>query len=303
MNFRGMISRVLGGPGFRDRSVQCAGPHGLHRMHYTEWGDRSNPNVLICVHGLARNCRDFDSLALAMSGEYRVVCPDVAGRGTSDWLTVSDDYAPPQYVADMVTLIARLDVETVYWVGTSMGGLIGMLLAAQPGNPIRRLVLNDVGPVISGVSLQRIGQYIGKAPKFPDLAAAEQYIRAVSAPFGPHTDAQWRHLTVHAVRREADGQYAMAYDPEIAAPFRKITHYVDTDLWGFYDRVHCPTLLVRGAQSDLLSASVAEQMTARGPKASLAEIPGVGHAPTLMDEEQIGIVRSFLLDAPHANAI
>jgi pimeloyl-ACP methyl ester carboxylesterase len=281
--------------GMRQRSVQCAGPHGLHRMSYMEWGDSANPRVLICVHGLTRNNRDFDFLAQAMAGDYRVICPDVAGRGASDWLPVSDDYGFPLYVADMVTLIARLDAESVDWVGTSMGGVIGMLLAAQAGNPIRRLVLNDVGPVVTGVSLQRIAQYVGKAPPFPDLNAAEQYIRAVSASFGPHTDAQWRHLTVHSVRKQPDGQYVMAYDPELAAPFRKITTFVDTDMWFFYDQIKCPTLLMRGAVSDLLTRDTTQQMTQRGPRAKLIEVPGVGHAPTLMDEAQIGPVREFLL--------
>jgi pimeloyl-ACP methyl ester carboxylesterase len=281
--------------GMRQRSVQCAGPHGLHRMSYMEWGDSGNPRVLICVHGLTRNNRDFDFLAQAMAAEYRVICPDVAGRGASEWLTVADDYGFPLYVADMVTLIARLDVESVDWVGTSMGGVIGMLVAAQSGTPVRRLVLNDVGPVVTGISLQRIAQYVGKAPAFPDLNAAEQYIRAVSASFGPHTDAQWRHLTVHSVRKQADGQYVMAYDPELAAPFRKITTFVDTDMWFFYDQIKCPTLLVRGAVSDLLTQDTAQLMTQRGPRAKLVEVPGVGHAPTLMDEAQIGPIRNFLL--------
>jgi len=277
--------------------VQCSSPHGLHRMHYVEWGDEDNPRILICVHGLTRNCRDFDFLAQALAGEYRVICPDVAGRGSSEWLKVSDDYGFPLYVADMVTLIARVDTESVDWVGSSMGGLIGMLLAAHPGNPVRRLVLNDVGPVVTGVSLQRIGQYVGNAPPFPDLRAAELYIRAVSATFGPLTDAQWRHLTVHSLRRDTDGQYRMAYDPDVAAPFRKITNYVDTDLWGIYEQIKCPVLLLRGAQSDLLTADTAQQMAARGPKARLVEIAGVGHAPMLMDESQIGCVRDFLLAA------
>jgi pimeloyl-ACP methyl ester carboxylesterase len=291
------IARWFAPGGMREHSVQCVGPHGLHRMHYVEWGEPDNPRMLVCVHGLSRNCRDFDFLAQAMAGEYRVICPDVVGRGDSAWLPVSDDYGFPLYVADMVTLIARLDVESVDWVGTSMGGLIGMLLAAQPGNPIHRLVLNDVGPVVTGVSLQRIGQYLGNAPPFPDLQVAEQYIRAVSATFGPLTDAQWRHLTVHSLKRGADGQYRMSYDPDIAAPFRKITNFVDTDLWGMYDLIKCPVLLVRGAQSDLLTADTAQQMTTRGPKARLVEFAGVGHAPVLMDEAQIGAVRDFLLAA------
>jgi pimeloyl-ACP methyl ester carboxylesterase len=297
MSFGSRIARWLAPAAMRENSVQCAGPHGLHRVHYVEWGDADNPRVLICVHGLTRNCRDFDFLAQALSSEYRVVCPDMPGRGGSEWLTVSDDYGFPLYVADIMALIARLNTESLDWVGTSMGGLIGMLIAAFPGNPIRRMVLNDVGPVITGVSVQRIGQYVGNAPSFPDLHAAEQYIRAVSAPFGPLTDAQWRHLTVHSLKRGADGQYRMAYDPDLAAPFRKMTNYVDTELWPIYDQIKCPVLLMRGAQSDLLTADTARLMTARGPKARLVEIPGVGHAPTLMDEAQIGHVRDFLLAA------
>ena len=266
-------------------------------MHYTEWGAEDNPKVLMCVHGLTRNCRDFDFLAQALEGDYRVVCPDIAGRGGSEWLKVSDDYGFPLYVADMVTLIARLNVESLDWVGTSMGGIIGMLLAAQPGNPIRRLVLNDVGPMVTGVSLQRIGQYVGNAPPFPDLLAAEQYIRAVSATFGPLTDAQWRHLTVTSLRQDSDGLYRMSYDPEIAAPFRKITNFVDTDLWAFYDLLKCPLLLIRGAESDLLTRDTAQQMASRGPKASVIEIPGTGHAPMLMEDSQIAMVKNFLLAA------
>jgi pimeloyl-ACP methyl ester carboxylesterase len=297
MSLAKTISRMFAPSGMRERSVQCASPHGLHRMHYTEWGAADNPKVLMCVHGLTRNCRDFDFLAQALEGEYRVVCPDVVGRGGSEWLKVSDDYGFPLYVADMVTLIARLNVESLDWVGTSMGGIIGSFLAVLPGNPIRRLILNDVGPVVTGVSLQRIGQYVGNAPPFPDVLAAEQYIRAVSATFGPLTDAQWRHLTVTSLRQDSDGLYRMSYDPEIAAPFRKITNFVDTDLWGVYEQIKCPVLLLRGAESDLLTRETAQQMAVRGPKAKLIEIPGVGHAPMLMDDSQIAMVRDFLLAA------
>src|SRR5574338_839749 len=196
----------VGGIGPRHRRVQCLAPHGLHHMAYTEWGDPANPAVLVCVHGLTRNGRDFDFLARALADRYRVVCPDVAGRGRSDWLPVKEDYVLPTYAADMVTLIARLDAEQVHWVGTSMGGLIGMVLASLPGNPITRLVLNDVGPVLTKLSLARIGEYVGRDPLFPDLPAAEALIRMVSAPFGALTDAQWPHLTEHAVK-PAEGGY------------------------------------------------------------------------------------------------
>lgn len=282
----------------RERSVQCMSPHGLHRMAYTEWGDPDNPRVLVCVHGLTRNGRDFDDLAGALAGEYRVVCPDVAGRGRSDWLAVKADYGFPVYVNDMVTLIARLDVDEVHWVGTSMGGIIGMLLASQPQTPITRLVLNDVGPVVTAVSLQRIAEYLGKAPRFDSIEQAEAFVRFVSQPFGPHTDAQWRHLTAHVTRTAADGKVEFAYDPGIAQPFAEqlaVSGGKDVELWPLYDGIRCPTLLVRGAVSDLLSADTAAAMGARGPRARLVEIPGVGHAPTLMSEAQVAPVRDFLL--------
>ena len=279
----------------RQRTVQCLGPHGLHRMAYTEWGDAANPRVLICVHGLTRNGRDFDFLAQALSDRYRVVCPDVVGRGASDRLKVADDYHLPLYAGDMVTLIARLDVEQVHWVGTSMGGLIGMALAAQENTPITRLVLNDVGPLITASSIKRIGEYVGKAPTFASIEQAEVYIRFVAATFGALTDAQWRHLTVHAVRPAAGGGYEMTYDPAIGEPFRKAMGDEDVNLWPLYDAVRVPTLLLRGAQSDLLLHDTALEMAQRGPKAQLVEVPNVGHAPMLMDEFQIGAVREFLL--------
>lgn len=279
----------------RQRDVQCCGPHGLHRMAYTEWGDPANPRVLVCVHGLTRNGRDFDDLARALAGEYRVACPDVVGRGRSEWLAVKDDYQLPQYVADMVTLIARLDATEVDWVGTSMGGLIGMLLASMPGNPVRRLVLNDVGPVIIAEAVRRIGEYVGMAPVFPTVEAAEAYIRAVSVPFGKLPDAQWRHLTETSIH-PVEGGWAMRYDPGVGEVFRKAPLQTDVDLWPLYESIRCPTLVLRGAQSDLLARETAEAMTQRGPKARLVEVPDVGHAPTLMDPAQIAPIRDFLLE-------
>jgi pimeloyl-ACP methyl ester carboxylesterase len=275
--------------------VQCASPKGLHRIAYLEWGEPHNPRVLVCVHALTRCARDFDALARAMSDRYRVVCPDVAGRGDSAWLPDPMLYQLPQYLADMVTLIARLDVEEVHWVGTSMGGLIGMALAAQPETPVAKFVINDAGPVVSKASLERIATYVGVAPAFPDLAAAEQYVRAVSATFGPHSDAEWRFLTEVATRRNADGTLRMHYDPKLAEPFRANMPDKDLELWPLWDAVRAPTLVLRGAQSDLLARETAEQMTSRGPKAKVVEIPGIGHAPTLMHEDQIRIVREFLL--------
>jgi pimeloyl-ACP methyl ester carboxylesterase len=277
------------------RHVQCASPAGLHRIAYLEWGEPDNPQVLVCVHGLTRCARDFNNLARALSDRYRVVCPDVAGRGDSDWLADPMLYANPQYVADMVTLIARLDVEQVHWVGTSMGGLIGMALASQKDSPVTKLVLNDAGPVIGKAALERIATYVGKWPPLPTVQAAEQLVRAVAAPFGPHTDEEWRFLTEVVVRKNADGSYRFHYDPKIAERFRKDIPEGDLEVWPVWDVVRCPTMVIRGAQSDLLSKETAEQMTRRGPKAKLVELPGIGHAPTLMHDDQIGIVRNFLL--------
>src|SRR3954469_24703959 len=265
----------------RRRSVQCASARGLHRVAYLEWGDPRNRDVLVCVHGLTRNARDFDALARALSGGFGVVCPDVAGRGDSEPLADPMLYAVPQYVSDMVALIARLDVETVSWVGTSMGGLIGMALASLKGSPVKRLVINDIGPVVAKAALERIAAYVGQAPLFPSFEDAEKYVRLVCAPFGPHSDAEWRFLTEIYVRKDADGAYRAHYDPRIGDPFRATLPKGDMEIWPVYEAIRCPTLVIRGAQSDLLSNKTTEQIMQRGPKAKVVEIPGVGHAPTL----------------------
>ena len=282
------------------KSVQCITPGGLHRLSYREWGDAANPRVLICVHGLTRSARDFDVIAAALCRHYRVICPDMPGRGESDWLRNPMEYALPFYVADMVTLIARLDVPTVHWLGTSMGGLIGMALAALPQTPISRLVLNEAGALVSGVSLRRIASYLGQWPAMPDLAAAEAYVRRVCAPFGPHSDAQWRALTEAVVKpldpHRPESGWRMHYDPAIALPFAADVTGKDMALWNFYDAIKAQTLLLRGAESDLLRQDTALEMTQRGPKARLVEFAGVGHAPTLMHEDQVAVVKEFLLN-------
>ena len=279
---------------FVERTVSCVSPSGLHRMAYTEWGAADNPRVLICVHGLSRNGRDFDVLAQALAADYRVICPDIVGRGRSDWLRDAANYGIAQYVADMIVLIARLNVDSVAWLGTSMGGLIGMVLASLGGTPISRLLLNDVGPVIAAESIKRIGDYIGRTPRFESFADAEQYIRRVSAPFGRLTDEQWRHLTESSVRQRADGGFELRFDAAgIAESFRRATTAGEIDLWPIYERIACPTLVVRGAESDLLSRETAQAMAGRGPRPQLVEVPGVGHAPMFMDEAQIAIARRF----------
>jgi pimeloyl-ACP methyl ester carboxylesterase len=270
---------------------------GFHRMHYTEWGDARNPRVVICVHGLTRNGRDFDDFAQALLPEFRVICPDVVGRGKSDWLRDKEDYGFPQYSADMTTLIARVTDgggKTIYWVGTSMGGMLGMVLASRPNSPIKKLILNDVGTLIPKASMERIASYVGKDPRFKTLQEMETYVRTVSAPFGPLTDAQWKHLTEHNSMQHADGTWGMSYDPGIALPFRK-GPLADIDLSAYFDAIACPTLLMRGAQSDLLLHQTALAMTRRGPRPRLVEFEGVGHAPMLMAADQIAAAREFLL--------
>lgn len=282
----------------RLRHVQCLDSRGLHRMAYHEWGDAANPKVLVCVHGLTRQGRDFDVLAQALADDYRVVCPDVVGRGESDWLADPMGYAIPYYVADMVTLLARLDAQEVHWVGTSMGGLIGLGVASLAGSPVSRLVLNDVGPAIEPASLQRIGQYLGQPAHWATLDEAADALWAISQSFGPHTRAQWLALTEHQITPDGTG-FKPHYDPAIRHAFTAITPELaaagEAALWASYDRIACPTLLLRGAESDLLSLATAQAMTQRGPRARLHEFAGVGHAPTLVAPDQVAVVRDFLL--------
>jgi pimeloyl-ACP methyl ester carboxylesterase len=273
-------------------TLSCLGPHGFHRIAYTEWAGPPGAPTVLCVHGLTRNGRDFDELAGALARRFRVVCPDVAGRGKSEWLAHAGDYGYPLYLSDMAALIARLGVEEVHLVGTSMGGLIGMMLAAQPATPIRRLVVNDIGPLIAKEGLLRIATYVGADPVFADLAALEAYLREVSASFGRLSDAQWRHMAEHGARRRPDGTLGRAYDPAIAEAFKTVKG--DVDLWPVWDAIGCPTLVLRGADSDLLRSADATAMTTRGPRARVVEFPGIGHAPSLMAEDQIAAVEEFL---------
>ena len=279
--------------------VQCLDSRGLHRMAYWQWGDAANPKLLLCLHGLSRQGRDFDTLARALAHEYRVVCPDVVGRGRSDWLADPMGYILPNYVADMVTLLARLDVRSVDLVGTSMGGLIGLGLASLNGSPVRRLVINDVGPAIQAQGVQRINAYIGQPAHWDSLEKAADALWAVSQGFGPHSREQWLALTIPQLKPDDDrAGFKPRADPAIAVPFRAVTPELaaagEALMWHSYDRLRCPTLLLRGAQSDILSRETAQAMTQRGPRAQLHEFAGVGHAPTLVQAEQIEIVSGFL---------
>lgn len=289
---------------------------GQHRMAYWEWnatGDPAHPHVVVCVHGLSRQGRDFDTLARALSPHARVICPDVAGRGRSQWLADPMTYQVAQYAADMVALVAHLHrhapISTLDWVGTSMGGLIGMGVAGEPQLPmpvpVRRLVLNDVGPVIQWQALQRIGLYLGQTVRFASLEQAADAMWTISQSFGPHTREQWLELSRAMVRTLPDGSVALHYDPAIAVPFRAITQEAaaagEAYLWQLYDRISARTLLLRGQDSDLLSHDTALAMGQRGPRATLVEFAGVGHAPTLIAPDQVQAVRDFVL-APEENS-
>lgn len=278
--------------------VQCLDTRGFHRMAYWEWGDAANSKVLICVHGLSRQGRDFDTLAQSLASEYRVVAPDVVGRGQSDWLVDPSGYQLPAYVGDMVTLLARLNASTVHWVGTSMGGLIGMGLTSLPNSPVSRLVINDVGPTLRADAIARIGAYLGLPMRWDTLDEAADYLLSISAGFGKHTREQWLTLTRPMLKPDGTG-FKPRCDPRIAGPFKGITPEMaaaaEAALWNAYDTITCPTLLLRGADSDLLSRDTALAMTQRGPKATLHEFIGVGHAPTLVALEQVAVVREFLL--------
>jgi pimeloyl-ACP methyl ester carboxylesterase len=280
-------------------------------MAYWQWGDASAGHVIVCVHGLSRQGRDFDVLAralLARAGRpLRIVCPDVVGRGRSDWLKDPMGYAVPTYVGDMLALLAQLhaqaSLETLDWLGTSMGGLIGMGICGTPKLPlpvpVRRLVLNDVGPAIEWQAIQRIGAYLGKAGRFDSVEQAAAAMWAISTSFGPHTPEQWLALSRPMVNALPEGGFALHYDPAIAVPIRAMTEEAATQgqaaLWQLYDHIAARTLITRGAESDLLSRETAAAMTQRGPKARLIEFEGVGHAPTFVADNQIEAVASFLL--------
>jgi len=279
-----------------------------HRMAYWQWGDPANPHVVLCVHGLTRQGRDFDVLAQALSPFARVICPDVVGRGHSDWLRDPLAYQMATYGGDMLALLAQLHaqtpIQTLDWLGTSMGGLIGMGVLGTPGLPlpvpVRRLVLNDVGPALEWTALQRIGTYLGNTGRFELLQQAADAMWAISASFGPHTPAQWLELSRHMVKPLVPGEPALTlhYDPALAASFRSFTAESAAEgeaaLWQLYDAITAQTLLLRGADSDLLSAQTAQAMTQRGPKARLVEFAGVGHAPTLIAGPQVAEVVGFL---------
>jgi pimeloyl-ACP methyl ester carboxylesterase len=275
------------------RRVQVEDEGGSHELSFADWGAADAARTVVCVHGLTRNGRDFDHLAAVLSAEARVICPDIIGRGQSDRLADPEQYALPTYIAHMIQLIDRLGLGQVDWVGTSMGGLIGMGVAVADPGKIRRLVLNDVGPFLPKEALERINAYLGLDLRFADLAALEAHLRTIHAGFGPLSDAEWRHLAEHSALVRSDGSLGLNYDQRLAVPLKR-GPTLDIELWPVWDQIRCPVLVLRGVESDLLGPATAAEMARRGPRAEIIEIDGTGHAPVLMAKDQIEIVRNWL---------
>jgi len=276
----------------KQAQFELAAPYDV-TIGYNEWGKPDARQTIVCVHGLTRNARDFDFLAQALADRgARVFALNMVGRGTSSWLADPLGYIVPAYVGHVLQFLKEQRLDTVDWVGTSMGGLIGMLIAAGENNPIRRLVLNDIGPFISQAALAQLKTYVGRDPHFSTLAEAEAYLRDIHAGFGPLADSQWRYLASHSIR-EADGGLRLHYDPQIKVPYAQMAD-ADVDLWALWEKIHCPTFLLRGSESQLLTSETASRMTDTGPRATLATIPNVGHAPALMADDQIALIAGWL---------
>lgn len=291
--------------------VTCPHPEGEHRMAYWRWGDAQAPHVVVAVHGLTRQGRDFDRLAAALvqagQGKVQVICPDVAGRGKSEWLPNASLYQVPQYAADMMVLLQALyashPFETLDWIGTSMGGLIGMVIVGQPElplpAPVRRFVINDVGPAITWSSLARMKQYVGQYGTYTDLQQVSQVLRLLFAGFGAVPDDIWLELCSHMVRPAPEGGLTLHYDRAIGQPLQALTEEAalaaEPVMWALYEQIRAQVLLIRGQDSDLLTQETAQAMTERGPRARLVQWPHVGHAPTLTEPDHIQVVADFLL--------
>ncbi|MBL8308844.1 MAG: alpha/beta hydrolase [Burkholderiales bacterium] len=287
-----------------DRRARVVVPLGdaTRNMVVHDWGDERNPRVVVCVHGLSRNGRDFDVVAPALADDYRVLCPDIPGRGESDWYATAADYTIPNYIAAIQAMFAQLGVTRYDWIGTSMGGLIGMVMAATPGSQMRRFVINDIGPVIEKAALDRIAAYVGRVPTFPSYMALFEAVQPINASFGPLTDEQMHHMVKTAVQQRPDGQWEFKADPKIGDAFRAGLQQTAVDMWPLWSAITQPVLVLRGAQSDLLSAATVERMLAAhhaaGRVAEALSISDTGHAPMIMDEPTVAAVKGFLHAAP-----
>ena len=267
---------------------------GQHKLAITEWGDSTNPNILVCVHGLTRNARDFDYIAQSMASHYRVICPDMPGRGRSPWLPDKAHYNYGTYIADTLSMMDKLAITQCDWLGTSMGGLIGMMIGAEFPALIRKMVINDIGPFIPGKALRRIRKYVAITPHFDDLDAAETHLRTILTAFGIKKPEHWQHITLHSTQKHPEGGYKLAYDPQIAYALGEIDELDDVDLWPVWNQLVHPRLVLRGSISDTLLSDTANQMQEH-PDVTLVEFDLIGHAPTLMDTHQITPIRDWLL--------
>lgn len=269
------------------------------KLAYWECGDKNNKKILFCVHGMTRNARDFDYLAMELAKTYRIICPDVPGRGKSDWLLDKAQYHNFNYALDIIGLIRHLGFTEVDWVGTSMGGLIGMAIASTTPGLIKKMVINDIGPFIPKDALRRIGEYAGSNPIFNNLDEVRKYFEVIYKPWSITKDEHWQHIMRHSLKQQQDGSYKFIYDPGIGANFRdengNMKEIEDFNLWELWGKITCPVFVLRGALSDILPKDVALQMTQVGPKAKLHEFANIGHAPSLMSDDQIEIIRDWLL--------
>jgi len=267
---------------------------GWKRIAYVEWGDEANPDVVVCVHGLTRNSRDFDTLARALAPRYRVVCMDVIGRGLSERLDNPDEYNYPRYVVDASLLLARLNVERVHWIGTSMGGLMGMMMAAMPHHPFRSLVMNDIGSFIPGDALRGLAEYVGKASAFDSLEKVARYLSVTHAAFGPVPVGHWMEMARHSSYESGNGEWFLRYDPAIAKVFLKPIQ--DRDMSALWTAGKVPTLILRGAVSTLLTEDTLKFMLSTRADARAITFEGCGHAPSLQQADQIAAIEQFLAE-------
>jgi pimeloyl-ACP methyl ester carboxylesterase len=270
-------------------------PQGFHKISYLEWGDESNPEVLICVHGLTRNAHDFDYLARKVQKKYRIACPDLIGHGKSDYIGHSEAYTFTQYMNDMVSFLSRINAKKIHWLGTSIGGIVGMMLAAQPGSPIKSLILNDVGMIVPSMSLHRVGTYARNNKGFASFDAAKSYFQTVLAPNGILGEQKWNHVTKHGTYIDEKGELYLAYDPTIGQIF--VNQAVPTlHLETYWQGIKCPILVLRGEYSDFLPPEIIRKMLYFQPNAKIITIPDCGHAPSLMEPQQIQYVEDWLED-------
>lgn len=269
---------------------------GQHRIVYQDWGDENNPNLLICVHGLTRNSRDFDYLASELSSKYRVIAPDIVGRGQSDWLPDPSLYTLEQYINDMGILLAHLKAKQVDWLGTSLGGIIGMAIASQPASPIKRLILNDIGPVIKKEAIAYLATSLAETPHFKSLDELKGFLQQAYSAMGQLDQAHWEHMVAHDHRITSEGKITRNFDPKITQSVGTLINS-DITLWDIWENIQCPVLILHGEESVILTPEICQDMLKRNPHASLKTFPGVGHTPSLIPEKQIDVVASWLTQA------